>query len=48
MRLTALATFVSLMALVPLAHAETPPDPMFGDDPHAKAMPTTHAASPGH
>lgn len=43
MRLTALATFVSLMALVPLAHAETPPDPMFGDDPHAKAVLDCHA-----
>ena len=43
MRLNALTAVVSLMAFVPLAHAEAPADPLFGDDPHAKAVLDCHA-----
>jgi len=43
MRLNALTAIASLMACVPLAQAEAPSDPLFGDDPHAKAVLDCHA-----
>lgn len=43
MRLNALIVGISLAAVAPLAFAQSAPDPLFGNDPHAKAVLDCHA-----
>ena len=43
MRLNALVISFALAAAAPVTQAETPPDPLFGNDPHAKAVLDCHA-----
>lgn len=43
MRLNALVVAFALAAVAPVTQAETSPDPLFGNDPHAKAVLDCHA-----
>lgn len=43
MRLNALVVAISLAAVAPLTFAQSEPDPLFGNDPHAKAVLDCHA-----
>lgn len=43
MRLNALVVAFALAAAAPVTQAETSPDPLFGNDPHAKAVLDCHA-----
>ena len=43
MRLSSLAVVLSLSAFAPMSHAQTTSDPLFGDNPHARAVLGCHA-----